>query len=156
MSIHSCAVPAALHQLNRRILAAEGQAIESNLMAGRTFVFESPGQPPLPLRPNGNRVQLMAANRGEYARLIAQHVMQGAVEAQLEALCDGFFAVTALDLDDFPTLLTAADLRAMLSGGGPHQAAFFLPQSWAVSSNHYGQPQWAVRVNRVALADVNS
>ena len=49
------------------------------------------------LKPGGHRVTVTDANKEEYALLKAQHILYRAAEAQLERVCDGFYAVVPRD-----------------------------------------------------------
>jgi hypothetical protein len=67
------------------------------------------------LIPGGHRVAVTDANRGEYAALKAQHILFRAAEAQLDRVCDGFYAVVPRDAIE-ACGLRARELRAMLCG----------------------------------------
>lgn len=64
---------------------------------------------------NGSRVAVTNANKHAYAQLRAQHILYRSMQAQLDAVCDGFYDIVpseALKRAAF----TAAELRALLCG----------------------------------------
>ena len=101
----------------KNVLSYEGDI--ADILVGNVFVFEDHSVTPpavVPLKPNGNRIPVTNTNRGEYATLKAQFILQKAMEAQLQALCDGLFAVADGIGSAHEWGLSSAELRLLLCG----------------------------------------